>query len=454
MDRWSALRDGPALAGIAGAVLILAGCSAFTEPAFRVTTNSAQLNARAGCANTRGQHCFYYWRWGQNGRFTHRSAIRGPVGNTKGRRQVSLMLKDLSPNSTYQYQFCGKGDGAWRYDCVGPNGNPNSSSHFTTNKMLWGFSAMGDQFSANGSSQGPPWDMNPVSAFESADAGGKGVSVIGWGSPFYSDSWCRGYCNFTTPIYDTVRDSGAIPLISWSSNQHDGSGGEQGYTDADIANGSQDAYLTQWARAAARWGHPFFIRFDWEMNGNWWPWNGHWENAASDFVAMWRHVHDIFVANGATNATWVWCPNVDPDRRYQSLASLYPGDSYVDWTCIDAYNSGKPWVDFARLIASTYAAITRLAPTKPMLIGETGSVENSADDNAKANWIQALFVELPNDFPAIEGLLWYENTGDDGEAWPIESSKQSIDAFDDGIGDPAFQASVYRNLNTPTVRAP
>ena len=36
-----------------------------------------------------------------------------------------------------------------------------------------------------------------------------------------------------------------------------------GYTDADIANGSQDAYITQWAEAAKAWGHPFFLRFDW-----------------------------------------------------------------------------------------------------------------------------------------------------------------------------------------------
>ena len=166
------------------------------------------------------------------------------------------------------------------------------------------------------------------------------------------------------------------------------------------------------------------------MNGNWWPWNGHWENSPADFVAMWRHVHDIFVANGATNATWVWCPNVD------------------------AYNTGKPWIDVSRLVSSTYSAIQRVAPDKPMLVGEVGSVENVNNDDAKANRINSLFVELPNDFPAIRGMLWYENPGDDGEDWPIESSRRSVGAFASGIANVAYQAGVFSNLDTTTVQAP
>ncbi len=155
-----------------------------------------------------------------------------------------------------------------------PHWKPGRSSH-STNDILWGFSGMGTQFSQLNAPTQPPWDMHSVTAFESTVSGGKGVSVIGWGSPFYSDTWCGGYCGFTTLLYDTVRQSGAIPMLSWSSNQHDGAGGQPGYTDADIAAGSQDTYITQWAKAAAQWGHPFFLRFDWEMNGNWFPWNGY-----------------------------------------------------------------------------------------------------------------------------------------------------------------------------------
>ena len=52
------------------------------------------------------------------------------------------------------------------------------------------------------------------------------------------------------------------------------------------------------------------------MNGNWFAWmegvNG---NQPGEYVAAWRHVHDIFTAVGATNVSWVWCPNVDPGRK-------------------------------------------------------------------------------------------------------------------------------------------
>ena len=53
-------------------------------------------------------------------------------------------------------------------------------------------------------------------------------------------------------------------------------------------------------KQAADWGHwPFFLRFDWEMNGFWFPWNeGVNGNKPGEFVAAWRHVHDIFTEVG------------------------------------------------------------------------------------------------------------------------------------------------------------
>ncbi len=80
------------------------------------------------------------------------------------------------------------------------------------------------------------------------------------------------------------------------------------------------------------------------------------------------------------------------------MYSLYPGAGYVDWTCLDAYNHGTPWTDFASLVSRTYSTIQRFAPNKPMLIGETGSVEDPTDSSAKADWIRALFSELSNNF--------------------------------------------------------
>jgi beta-mannanase len=98
-----------------------------------------------------------------------------------------------------------------------------------------------------------------------------------------------------------------------------------------IADGLYDSSLKTWAQQVAAWGHPLFLRWDWEMNGNWQPYSpGVNGNTASDFVNAWRHFHDLTAQAGASNVTWVWCPNVDPGNIYTPYAQVYPGDAYVD----------------------------------------------------------------------------------------------------------------------------
>jgi hypothetical protein len=292
-----------------------------------------------------------------------------------------------------------------------------------------------------------------VTDFENTDAGGKAISVLSWGSPFYSGASCNGYCPFDTSLYQSVRDHGVIPWISWQSTS---STGESGYTDAQIASGSQDAYITQWAQAAKAWGHPLFLRFDWEPNTTAFPWvvgaNG---NTANDYVAMWRHVHDIFTSVGATNATWVWCPNIDYQGSFQPVSALYPGDAYVDWTCLDAYNWDSPWSSFHDIFLSSYNNITgSIAPSKPMIIGETASTETGG---SKAQWITDMLGDFGS-FPKVRGFLWYDKStvGPGGLTdWPIETSGSSEAAFASGINKGStYVGNNYANLNTSPIPPP
>ena len=103
-------------------------------------------------------------------------------------------------------------------------------------------------------------------------------------------------------------------------------------------------------------------------------------------------MHDIFTAVGATNATWVWCPNIDPNNEFRDIAPIYPGDEYVDWTGLDGYNWGNApyrpagWHSFDQLYSSTYhRIIDTIAPSKPMMISEIGSTEYGG---SKAAWIR------------------------------------------------------------------
>ena len=158
------------------------------------------------------------------------------------------------------------------------------------------------------------------------------------------------------------------------------------------------------------------------------------QNTPAEFVAAWRHVHDIFTSVGAFNVLWVWCPNaVSRHDQMTDPASVYPGRAYVDWTCMDGYNFDKPWRSFARLYGRTYRQITRIAPTKPMIIGEVATTGRGGN---KARWIRGMFRALKTRFQKIDGLVWYDKWGApdrDPRDWPIETSRAASAAFRAGI---------------------
>jgi beta-mannanase len=236
---------------------------------------------------------------------------------------------------------------------------------------------------------------------------------------------------------DQVRAHGAIPFFSWGSQSTPASLDQPDFQLSDVIAGTYDSYIRGFAEEARDWGHPFFLRFNWEMNGDWFAWmegvNG---NQPGESVAAWRHVHDIFTEVGATNATWVWCPNVDPSGSLRDLASLYPGDEYVDWTGLDGYNwGGDRWLSFDQLYRSTYDYITRtLAPSKPLVIAEVGSSEQGG---SKSAWIEDALDSLAGGYPKVRALLWFEKY-DNGMDWPIETSSAATAAFAEGIGNPVF----------------
>jgi hypothetical protein len=296
-----------------------------------------------------------------------------------------------------------------------------------------------------------PWDMGAVSSFE--QLAGKPVSMIHFSSPFAdcSASPCRFY-GFQGAVMDQIRAHGAIPFFSWGSQSTPASLEQPDFQLADVIAGTYDPYIRSFAEEARDWGHPFFLRFNWEMNGDWFAWmegvNG---NQPGESVAAWRHVHDIFTEVGATSATWVWCPNVDPSGSLRDLASLYPGDEYVDWTGLDGYNwGGDRWLSFDQLYRSTYDYITKtLAPSKPLVIAEVGSSEQGG---SKSAWIEDALDSVASDYPRVRALLWFEKY-DDGMDWPIETSSAATAAFAAGIGNPVFAENRFAALSSGPVPA-
>lgn len=264
---------------------------------------------------------------------------------------------------------------------------------------------------------------------------GKKVSIVHYGQP---NPWNQ--TTFYGSTADIASNRGALDMIDMSSDST---------ALTDITNKVYDTQITTWANNVKTWGKPFFLRWDWEMNGTWFNWGALAKTNPTDYVKSWQHFHDVVTAAGATNVTWVWCPNVEPGDSVP-LSSLYPGDSYVDWTCMDGYNQGSTTKTFSSIFQQTYNDILSIAPTKPMMIGETSSHEFGG---TKASWItDALSTQLPKNFPKIKALVWFNwrnlqnGTYND---WPIESSSTSQAAFKAGIASSYYEPGSSSLVNLP-----
>ncbi len=310
--------------------------------------------------------------------------------------------------------------------------------------LYWG-AQIGDQLTG----EAAPWDMGAVSAFEQLTR--KPMSLISFSSPFAE---CAGSsCEFIgfpfTPM-DNARDHGALPVLNWSSSSTPETGPQSPWQLHSVIDGSLDPFLRAFAEEAREWGHPFFLRFDWEMNGFWFPWSeGVNGNQTDEFVAAWRHVHDVFTSVGADNATWVWCPMVDFTHKLIPLKRVYPGSSYVDWTCLDGFNWGKRqdsagWQSFNQIFHDTYKRVLGIAPDKPMMVGETASNERGG---SKGDWIESTLGVVPSKYRAIRGLVWFD-TKDRDTHWPLESSAEASRAFARGIARPAYRPNEFGGIVT------
>jgi len=227
---------------------------------------------------------------------------------------------------------------------------------------------------------------------------------------------------------DAVRSRGATPLVTWEPWAWGGGVDQPAYSLARITAGDFDAYISQWGQSLAAWGKPVMLRFAHEMNGNWYPWaegvNG---NQPGEYVAAWRHVHDVVAATGASNVQWVWSPNV-PYWGSTDLTGLFPGAGYVDIVALDGYNWGtsqtwSSWVSPVDLFAPGISQLRTLAPGKPVLIAETASSELGG---SKASWNTDLVSYLAAQ-PDVMGFVWFHMQKETD--WRINSSDSSASAF-------------------------
>ncbi|NQT29630.1 MAG: hypothetical protein HQ596_03570 [Candidatus Saganbacteria bacterium] len=266
--------------------------------------------------------------------------------------------------------------------------------------------------------------MENIGAFQTM--AGKNLAVVLW------------YVHWTDPFptsdANLVDANDSIPLITWEPWVTNEAGG----TLEAIVAGSYDSYVREFLQAAKDWGKPLFLRFAHEMNGNWYPWDGHHNEEAAGpekYKAAFIYLYNVREELGADNVSLVWCVNNTnvPDESWNTPSAYYPGDQYVDWIGIDGYNWGYgAWQDFDQVFESVYQTITALS-NKPLMIGEFASAKSGGD---KAAWITDTFSKMQTDYPRIKLFCWFDINKE--RDWRINSSADAQASFAQAISDSYF----------------
>lgn len=176
----------------------------------------------------------------------------------------------------------------------------------------------------------------------------------------------------------------------------------------------ENDWLVTWAKEAATYDMPIFLRFCGEMNGDWVPWHGD----PSLYIEKFRLVHNV-METYAPNVAMVWCPNDVPiELNGFDINSYYPGDAFVDWVgvnfYVDYYDSGLTELDSNHLqnpLTHLEYIYENYADKKPIMICETGvahySIPNSQDlTDWGATNLEKLYSMLPVVFPRVKGITY------------------------------------------------
>jgi hypothetical protein len=218
---------------------------------------------------------------------------------------------------------------------------------------------------------------------------------------------------------------GAILLYSWA-----------GTDTREIASGRYDAAVTARAEAIRALGRPVLLEWRWEMDR---PNLAGEVGGPAAYIAAWKHLRALFTAAGATNASWVWCPTADGFADGGDAAKYYPGDSRVDWLCVDAYPGSGRQRSFGAVVAPFLGWAAGHA--KPIVIGEYGAPD-SWGPTARADWLRAATATIKA-HPQIRAACYYDSDpvrDHPVEDYALEDDPAALSAFTAMARDPYFNA--------------
>jgi hypothetical protein len=297
---------------------------------------------------------------------------------------------------------------------------------------------------------------------------GKRPSAVILVKPWYSG----GYVTFSSfsSAFATIRTNGQIPILNWAITSWSGTP-SPALTLANIAAGLHDTFLQGFADAIKALGYPVMIILGEEINLSGNPW---YDATGTNYIAMYKHVVDLFDGRGATNVAWCW--DVNGIAPGGAVSTWWPGNKasgtpYVQWALMDVFNtsytSGSTWITFDNIMASdstgqwgdTWDALLALNTTGQVHygIGSFGSEDRTPTGTnnfaQSATWVTDAFgVQIPNtagaarDYSKLELVAWF----DQNEAQPALSDGQqhwNISGYP--LGTNTARQAAFRGPNGP-----
>ena len=241
------------------------------------------------------------------------------------------------------------------------------------------------------------------------------------------------YTDWSTPMPVALARwdlrNGTIPMISWG-----------GASSAQILAGSFDAQLRSQALQLKSLHGPVMLRYFAEMNNGF---DAKATGSPAEFIAAWRHIHDIFTSVGAINVHWVWNPT-SSGFATGIAQRFYPGNAYVNWVGADGYNWAplrpqSTWRSFSDIFSAFYQWAVYTG--KPLLGGEFGVIEGTP--GAKAAWYRQADQQLRTEFPRIRAIVYFNSDHKVFGLWfncKVTTSHSALAAFRRFARDPYFSA--------------
>jgi mannan endo-1,4-beta-mannosidase len=249
-----------------------------------------------------------------------------------------------------------------------------------------------------------------------------------------------GKSNFQTNAAKNACSAGILPMMTWESWNTSVTAPNEGpayaqkaFAAKTIASGKYDKYIRATALAIKSTHCPVAIRFDQEANGFWYPWGlrttgmDSLQDTPKEYIAMWRHVWNVFHKAGATNVLWVWSPNIlnGPTKGQAKLKASYPGNKYVDEVGIDGYFYPGVAKTFATRFNPTIAQLKGFAKSKRWMIAETAVGTSSIKPKQITDLLDSVGTNKQ-----FNGLVYFDEYKSSAHSdWLLNETSASQHAF-------------------------